>query len=62
MSRATPQFRRIAERLIAFDARGKKPAGARALLGLLAAFRGTKPTRQSTHAAAPAGVKRKEMA
>jgi hypothetical protein len=30
MSRATPQLRRFAERLIAFDARGNKPAGAEA--------------------------------
>jgi hypothetical protein len=62
MSRATPQLRRFAERLIAFDARGEKPAGVRALLGLPAALSGTKPTRQSTHAAAPAGAKRKELA
>jgi hypothetical protein len=31
MSRATPQLRRFAERLIAFDARGKESSGAKAL-------------------------------
>ncbi len=31
MSRATPQLRRFAERLIAFDARGKESSGAKGL-------------------------------